>query len=291
MAAVAVQQSLVQDSSSSRPHPSSLTLDSTKFRSAPLPNKHITYCPPGPAPCVWHRALVTPPASQPSGGSSLPKFSVLQSVDSFPKVKDDPPVYSIDAAILAAALDGLAAQALPDPKQVFPWLHGLHPDNQAQLAFFIGQRKASKETPKCLRGITVVKANSDLTKAKLKGALGSEELLCVKDGKDPVFVESDPRLGFTVRNFHIQAAKMARLSDIVVYGTEGPEDPQVRLIAERFAVAQQAWAKQNTRKETQAPKFNTFVISSEWSILILPFIHGVVKELRCWLRLVRRYRK
>lgn len=190
---------------------------------------------------------------------------------------DDPPVYSIDAAVLAAALEGLAAQALPDPRQVFPWLHGLHPDNHAQLAFFIGRRKASKETPKCLRGITVVKANGDLTRAKLKGALGSEELLRVEDGKDPVFVESDPQLGFTVRNFHIQAAKMARLSDIVVYGTEGPEDPQVRLIAERFATAQQAWAEQNTWKEPQAPKFNTFVISSEWTIPIPAYIHCVSK--------------
>lgn len=262
MAAVAIQQPLIRQSPTPPPHPPSLTLDASKFNSVPIPNKHIPYCSPGPAPSSQHRAPATPPASPPSKHLNLQAPSLLHPASQYPKIINTPPVYSINAATVAAALENLASQRFPDPKQVFPWLHGLHPDNQVQLAFFIARRKAMRNTPKCFRGITIVKAGGDRLKSKLKGALDGEELLDPRAGEKGVFLDIDPRDGFSVRNFHIQAAKMARLSDIVVYGDDDLTNHGVRMLAKRIANAQITWAAQISSKERDVPRFNTFVISS-----------------------------
>lgn len=263
MATVAIHQPLIRQSPTPPPHPPTLTLDASKFKSAPVPNKHIPYCSPGPAPSSQHCAPATPPASPPSKHLSLQAASLLHPADQYPKIIDLPLVYSIDATTLAAALDNLANQQFPDPKLIFPWLHGLHPNNHVQLAFFIARRKAMRNTPRCFRGITIVKTGGDLLKSKLKGALDAEELLDSCAEENGTFLEIDPKDGFSVRNFHIQAAKMARLSDIVVYGDDDTTIHDVRLLAKRIANAQRTWAAQVSSKERDIPKFNTFVVSSE----------------------------
>lgn len=263
MAAVAIQQPLLRQSPTPPPHPPSLTLDASRFASAPIPNKHIPYCSPGPAPSPHHRALVTPPASPRSKHASLQASSLLHPVDQYTKIIHSPPVYSINATTLAAALENLASQTYPDPKQVFPWLHGLHPENQVQQAFFIARRKTMKTTPKCFRGITIVKAGGDLSRSKLKGAFDGEELLDPCDKENGTFLETDPRDGFSVRNFHIQAAKMARVSDIVVYGDDSSINNEVQILAKRIANAQTTWTIQLSSRERDVPKFNTFILSSE----------------------------
>ena len=172
-------------------------------------------------------------------------------------------MYSIDASTLAAALDHIATQPLPEPKQVFPWLHGLHPENQLQLAFFIARRKALRKTPKCIRGITIVKVDGDLNRSKLKGAIAPEELLSPGDKQVCAFLEADPRDGFSVRNFQIQAAKMAMVSDIVIYGDEMSKSEDVHTLAKRVAEARKAWRLQADPSGQDIPTFGTFVISSE----------------------------
>ncbi|EDN93732.1 hypothetical protein SS1G_09599 [Sclerotinia sclerotiorum 1980 UF-70] len=225
--------------SSSPPHSHPLTptlsLDSINASPPfpiPIPNKHLPVCPTGPAPA---EKPDTPPHSPPTKELSLPQRSLLYPpVNYKSRYVDSSIIYEIDAAGVTAALEHLASQPLPDPSQVFPWFHGLHPCNHVQQAFFIQRRRTLRRTPKCIRGITIVKAGGDLTCSRLKGAITPDEFL--KFGSTTQFQEVDPKDGFSVRNFHIQAAKSAMVSDIIVYG----DDPLiVEEMARQIAAAQQ----------------------------------------------------
>lgn len=104
----------------------------------------------------------------------------------------------------------------------------------------------------------------DPRKSKLKGAVQVDELLSLPVRESSGFLEIDPKDGFSVRNFHIQAAKMARVSDIVVYGDEESTQGEIHSVAKRIAIAQKAWLEQSSPKERDGPMFNTFVVSSEY---------------------------
>ena len=237
-------------------------LDLIRPSSAPIPNKHLPFCPAGPLPEASQQNP-TPPASPPTKSETLQTFSLLHPADTYLKVLNRPPVYSIDASTLAAATKELAGQLLPDPKLAFPWLHGLHVENQVQLAFFIARRRSLRNTPKCFRGITIVKAGQDLSRSKLKGAVSEDEVLNSGQGRNACFLDVDPRDGFSVRNFQIQVAKMATVSDIVVYAEDRTREKEMLELAERIAFAQNTWRVKNSTGELDAPIFNTFILSSE----------------------------
>ncbi|EME78412.1 uncharacterized protein MYCFIDRAFT_167798 [Pseudocercospora fijiensis CIRAD86] len=238
---------------------------STRGTPAPVPNKHIPFCSPGPRPAA--RQLDTPPASPPSPTQSIGTTTLTHPPIAFEKVFNDPPVYSISAEKLSEALDHLASQPLPAPKQVFPWLHGLHADNSLQLAFFIARKKSLRRTPACIRAITVVKAGGDLSLCRIKGAIAPEELLKplpaakTKQIEEPEFIEADPKEGFSVRNFHIQTAKMATVSDIIVYGDEKTPREEVARLAKRISRAQWVWQKKVEGSNNTTRSFNTFILS------------------------------
>lgn len=244
------------------PETSALSLDTSRPGSTPIPNKHLPYCPAGPAP--GKSQLASPPASPPTKNSGLQTFSLLHPAETYPQIIDKPPVFSIDAFTLAAAINEQATQLFPDPKLAFPWLHGLHAENQVQLAFFIARRKALRKTPQCFRGITVVKVGGELTKARLKGAVSADEILDLKNGKDASFLEVDPKDGFSVRNFQIQATKMATVSDIVLYGDPETEAEEIHDLAKVFATAQSTWQVKNGSGDEHVPIFNTFIMSSSF---------------------------
>ncbi|GAW14792.1 hypothetical protein ANO14919_041950 [Xylariales sp. No.14919] len=236
---------------------------------APIPNKHIPACPTGPA------LVQTPNTPPPSPGreedddhnvnhsknnnhrlESRRPTSILYPPDQFPRLKLGPvSVFEIDVDDVAAAIHHTAKQPLPDPSQVFPWFHGLHPNNHMQQAFFIARKKkALRKTPCCLRGLTVVKADGNLCESRLKGAISPQEFL--RPGIDGEFIEMDPREGFSVRNFHIQAAKTAVTSDIIVYG----DDTQmVRNMGWRIASAQAKWREKHRVQGPKLPDYNTFI--------------------------------
>lgn len=245
------------------PTPPPLTLDISKFNSAPIPNKHIPYCSPGPAPGSQQRGPATPPTTPPTKHQAIQTLSILHPASSHKRVNDYPPVYSIDASTLAKALAHQAAQELPDPKLVFPWLHGLHRDNQIQLAFFIARRKSVRAIPKCLRGITIVKVGGDLLRSRLKGAISVEECLGAQNRDSPVFLEVDPKDGFSVRNFQIQAAKMAMVSDIVVYKSDDTSEEQLFGLAKSISKAQRSCEERRAQGEENLSEFHTFVVSSK----------------------------
>ncbi|KAN0119856.1 hypothetical protein V8E51_002064 [Hyaloscypha variabilis] len=246
-------------SASPRPLAPNLSLDHINSSAAcpiPIPNKHLPVCPPGPAPA---EKPDTPPQSPPSKELSLQPRSLLYPPDNYKsQLLGTSTVYEIDAAGVAAALDHIAGQPLPDPSQVFPWFHGLHPCNHIQQAFFIARRRNLRKTPKCLRGITIVKAGGDLSCSRLKGAIAPEEFL-LQDLAGAVFREVDPKEGFSVRNFQIQAAKSAMVSDIVVYGED---EFEVQRLARDVVAAQQSWRETHVEKGHELLKYNTFVCTS-----------------------------
>ena len=148
-------------------------------------------------------------------------------------------------------------------------MHGLHAENQLQLAFFTARKKALRRTPKCIRGLTIVKAGGDLTHSKIKGAIAPEEILYPwedsqdKSLEESQFMDMDPRDGFGVRNFQIQACKMATVSDIVVYGDLETPRSQVEGLARRIARAQGAWQKRTEFLGSSGRLFNTFVLTGK----------------------------
>ena len=267
MSTLVIQQPMSRASLTPPPETSALSLDTCRAGSAPIPNKHLPYCPAGPAP--GKSQLASPPASPPTKESGLQSFSLLHPADTYPRIIDYPPVFSIDAFTLAAAINEQAAKPFPDPKLAFPWLHGLHAENQVQLAFFIARRKALRKTPQCFRGITIVKVGGDLTKARLKGAVSADEILDLKKGKDASFLEVDPKDGFSVRNFQIQATKMATVSDIVLYAEAETRQEELHSLAKKFAMAQHTWQVKNGSGDENVPIFNTFIMSGKSQSIII----------------------
>ena len=245
--------------------PSPLSIDTSKIKTNTVPNKHLPYCSPGPAPAV--DSPVTPPKTPPSEElSDKAPNSLLYPPDAHLKASQDPlvPIYSIDAATVKQALDEASATPLADPKLVFPWLHGLHPENHIQQAFFTARRKALRKTPKCLRGITIVKVGGDLSASKLKGAISPTELLVDDGGNDPIFQVVDPKEGFSVRNFHIQAAKWAMVSDIIVYKDDKTSIDDLRQTANRLAQAQKKYQEESRTKGIEFAEYNTFFVRSKF---------------------------
>ena len=259
-----MEQHPVRQTPTPPPQTPALTIETSKHGSGLIPNKHIPYCSPGPAPGAQQKAPVTPPATPPTKHSIFQPFSLLHPAGAHSRINKSPPVYSIDASTLAKALEYQATQQLPEAKKVFPWLHGLHPNNQMQLAFFIARRKSVRATPKCLRGITVVKVGGDLSQSKIKGALAEEELLVAQAKGTPSFLEVDPKDGFSVRNFQIQATKMAMVSDVVLYRDENTSEKHLHDLAKKISSAQRAYEQKRMFTEEDPASFHTFVVSSDF---------------------------
>lgn len=106
-----------------------------------------------------------------------------------------------------------------------------------------------------------MKAGGDLSCARLKGALAPDEIL-QQTASGATFRDVDPKEGFSVRNFQIQAAKSASLSDILVYGSD---DTEVQSLARDVAAAQHAWRQMHEEKGLELPRYNTFACTSPFS--------------------------
>lgn len=253
-AAVARPPAMPSRSSTPPPH---LTLNtSTRGTPSAVPNKHIPVCSPGPVPA---RGLETPPSSPPSKDALIETSSITHPPHTHcHQFSEDPPLWTITADKLAEAMEHMSTQPLPYPEQVFPWLHGLHAENQIQLAFFVSRRKSVRRVPKCIRGITIVKTGGDLSMSKLKGAIAPEEILLSSSDESPTFIECDPKDGFSVRNFQIQACKLAMVSDIIVYGDDKTHPNETLALAKRISKAQRQYEARNGFPRCL---FNTFMLS------------------------------
>lgn len=244
-------------SSSLTPLSPTLTIDSLDDQPEQcppaVPNKHIPTCPPGPVP--HHDPNTPPPSPGRHEADRPPQQSLLHPPTNFATLDSRPdPVYEISTAQVAAALDHISRHPLPEPSQVFPWFHGLHPLNHLQQSFFTSRSRALRNTPSCLRAIALVKADGHLTVSRLKGAISPNEFLHCSSA--PEFQDVDPKDGFSVRNFQIQAAKSAMTSDIIVYG----DDVQLsRKVARDIAAAQRRWREKHEAQDHPIPLYHTFV--------------------------------
>lgn len=235
----------------------SLETHSNASTPGPVPNKHIPDCPPG-------SGIASQPDTPPDSPQSVERYaqkSMLHPPHDFPCHKSGPfAIYEVEPADVATAMDAASRQPLPDPSQLFPWLHGVHPHNETQQAFFNVRKRRSQKPPTCLRGVTVVKADGDLDLCRLKGALSPDEL--IHRGPIPEFIEADPREGFSVRNFHIQLIKSALLSDIIVYGDDSRK---VKNVAWEIAEAQSRWREKTVFGDDSFPEYNTFFCTARFS--------------------------
>lgn len=106
-----------------------------------------------------------------------------------------------------------------------------------------------------------MKTGGSLTSSKLKGAIAPDELLA--QGPDQnLFLECDPKDGFSVRNFQIQACKLAMVSDIIVYGDEKTSPTDTITLAKRISKAQRQY---ETRNGLARCSFNTFILNDSFS--------------------------
>lgn len=266
MATIALPRPIAPHRSSSGivtlPAPITLDTGNTQHQQQsqqPVPNKHLPVCPTGPA--ALAQDPNTPPPS-PLQEAESRQASLLYPPDNYIRVDSGPlSLYKISAADVAAALDFHSRQPLPDPSLVFPWLHGLHPNNHVQQAFFIARRRALRRTPVCLRGVTIVKADGDVTTSKLKGAIAPADFL--QSGSVGQFLDVDPKEGFSVRNFQIQTAKSAMTSDIVIYGDNAS---LLREVGWKVASAQARWRERHEDQGHTIPVYNTFICASPFSV-------------------------
>ena len=138
-----------------------------------------------------------------------------------------------------------------------------------QLGFFTARKKNMRKVPQCLRGIAIVKAGGDLSTSRLRGALSPDELLLEPSHpKDmPCFHEIDPRDGFSVRNFQIQACKMATVSDIVVYGDSKTSRDEVLKLAQMISQAQKAWKQREMATGSECLTFHTFALTDTFEMI------------------------
>ena len=115
-----------------------------------------------------------------------------------------------------------------------------------------------------------MKAGGDLSHSKLKGAVAPEEILApLQAGRDKKneeladFLDADPRDGFSVRNFQIQAAKMASISDVIVYQDSRTPREEAERLAKRIARAQTGWQRKTDGLFPGPRQYNTFVLSGK----------------------------
>jgi dual specificity MAP kinase phosphatase len=134
------------------------------------------------------------------------------------------------------------------------------------LTYFSARNKKQfRRAPQSLRGITIVKAGGDLSHSKLKGAIAPDELLLATKAGEQIstFLDVDPRDGFSIRNFHIQAVKMATMSDIVIYADDKtPKDVATKL-ATVISKAQKVWREKEADDNVDAIHFHTFVVKGK----------------------------
>ena len=130
--------------------------------------------------------------------------------------------------------------------------------------------------PKQIRAITIIKAGGDLSCGRIKGALAPDEVLSLCDDSGRGFLNCDPREGFSVRNFHIQTAKLAQVSDIVIYGDERTDHRIIKSVAERTALVQRRWRKDLENMGQIPETYNTFVLTDPFEDFERSFPEHVV---------------
>ncbi|CAG8616303.1 7314_t:CDS:2 [Ambispora leptoticha] len=202
----------------------------------------------------------TPPLSPPTHlpPSPLAARSPSPSVyDVFPLVCEDPPIRALTSSQYYMIIEAYYTTQLPNDI-LFPWLHGVDGTNHQQNMFFNVNNCNVPEH----RGVTIVQAEEDSQKSQLVGSVYPSDILNPpNENAIRGFLNIQEEDVINLRNFKIQVAKYATLSDIVVYGEHGLND-QVLQIAKQVA-----WAQQVMREERpNGIEYETFVIIDPFTV-------------------------
>ncbi|KAH8547651.1 hypothetical protein BGW37DRAFT_432199 [Umbelopsis sp. PMI_123] len=225
----------------------------------PLPSDHLTSNPA--SPIEEKTTVLEQPYIAPS--SVLPVFEPpLDCFDNL--VESEPfPIYAINAEQYNRLQDTYFTTPLPNDI-LFPWLHGVDGRSYQQCLFF-GIRQ-------CLvpvhRGLTLVHADEVFSNQnRLVGSVLPNEILST--GENPDFLDTtESELGINLRNFRIQVARYATISDIVVYGT-GAIDVARKISAAQNKIKAQRQEQLKTAKQQNGNRplpsvndldYRTFVI-------------------------------
>ncbi|CAG8738161.1 5879_t:CDS:2, partial [Acaulospora morrowiae] len=182
------------------------------------------------------------------------------SFDMFPLVCENPPIRALTASQYYLIHEAYYSTPLPN-NILFPWLHGVDGTNLQQNKFFDIHECSVPEH----RGVTVVQAEEGTLKCQLVGSVYPSDILgqnCTEDGQTVRgFLKVSDGEGINLRNFKIQVAKYATLSDIIVYGEDGGLSENVLEIAK-----QAAWAQQIFRKDKpNLMEYEVFVIVGDYT--------------------------
>lgn len=184
--------------------------------------------------------------------------------------------YRISPAEAVAALDFHYSSALPEIEEVFPWMHGCNENNVSQRAFLDPMKRFRDlnnqpvdlnraleimmpdnpvfSPPSNARGLVVIKVgDASDSHGSLVGSITPEEVLADQHGRTATidhfsqnayhkltgnFLNLDPDEGISLRNFHIQVAKWATISDILVYCCSEQDTCDAIFIAKLLVEAQ-----------------------------------------------------
>ncbi|KAK9370217.1 hypothetical protein V1509DRAFT_617090 [Lipomyces kononenkoae] len=235
----------------------STTADSVAQRSPSVDSAVVA----SPSPLVQSPSRSLSPISLSSRLPPTAPLSLLYPASQYPLISTSPPVRGVSASQLADALGYAAHQPLPHAQHVFPWLHGLHPENDLQLTFLDPSLSHVKACPSLFRNITLVKLGS-LGSCKLRGTVSHKEFLPDVSSGQEGFLNLDPVRGVGLRNFDIQVAKIATLSDIVVYSKKGQPTDGLLGLAKRIAQAQ----LYHRAITPGCPEFNTFIVLDPFDV-------------------------
>ncbi|PWN22362.1 hypothetical protein BCV69DRAFT_246772 [Microstroma glucosiphilum] len=145
---------------------------------------------------------------------------------------------------------------------VFPFLHGVDGDNVAQNTFF--RAPLSGQPAPNYRGLTVVRA--DLPTPAQQAQMMKQHQQEQRRRNDCVMVETasfftpPQNPGVNLRNFKIQAAKYATISDIVIYCPFGIHEGAVTL-AKWFREAQETCWENRLERKLGGLRYNVFVVT------------------------------
>ncbi|KAK9457275.1 hypothetical protein V1511DRAFT_485876 [Dipodascopsis uninucleata] len=193
--------------------------------------------------------------------SSSPRLSLLHPPCNYRMICSSPPIYALTASQLVEAINYSSYQPLPPTTDLFPWCHGLHPRNEVQVSFLDPGRTQVNKVPTSFRGITLVKMGS-FNSCKLRGTISHKEFLPDISSQLEGFLNLDPVSGVGLRNFHIQVAKVATLSDIVVYSKKGQPADGMLGLAKRISQAQ-IFHRSIT---PGIPEYNTFIVTDSFEV-------------------------
>ncbi|ODV91529.1 hypothetical protein CANCADRAFT_94 [Tortispora caseinolytica NRRL Y-17796] len=190
-------------------------------------------------------------SSRPYPGESSKLPSSLYPPTSFPLIDPSNSIYGITAEQIMSVLDTRNDSAMPPSSVMFPWLHGLCPDNTIQMSLLDPQAVHAGNPPK-VRSILLVRANikarnwsmsstnsrsslmsmdspqsqnsesSSTTASRtfppglLRGAIDPQDILPA-DASEPGFAQCKQAPGLNLRSFSSQVRKLALISDIVIY--------------------------------------------------------------------------